>query len=65
VNVEELQTTKQLRSLLTGIIKELDAGTIDLDKAYGIVKLADEINESLLTDVREAKLRFLEARLKL
>lgn len=50
-----IATTGQLRSFLAQTIEDVKSGSIDLDKAARITKLAAQINESFYAEVKIAQ----------
>jgi hypothetical protein len=65
MNVEKIQTTKELRKLLSDVMESVETGELDLGRAYHIANLAASVNESFMVDLHEAKLRLLERRMTL
>lgn len=57
VNTKKIKTTGQLRDFLASMMVEVKTGTLDLDKARNITKLAGQINESMYAEVKVAKVR--------
>lgn len=53
----KIKTTGQLREFLAKMIVDVESGSIDLDKASRITKLAGQINESFYAEVKVAKTR--------
>lgn len=52
-----VQTTGDLRDFLANMMVGVKNGTLDLDKASRITKLAGQINESFYAEVKVAKIR--------
>jgi hypothetical protein len=52
-----VQTTEDLRDFLANMMVGVKNGTLDLDKASRITKLAGQINESFYAEVKVAKIR--------
>lgn len=52
-----VQTTGALRDFLANMMIGVKNGTVDLDKASRITKLAGQINESFYAEVKVAKIR--------
>jgi hypothetical protein len=52
-----IETTGQLREFLATMIVGVKNGTVDVDKASRITKLAAQINESLYAEIKIARVR--------
>lgn len=52
-----VKTTGDLRDFLANMMVGVKNGTLDLDKASRITKLAGQINESFYAEVKVAKIR--------
>lgn len=52
-----LETTGQLRALLAGTIVDVREARIEIGRATAIVKLASEINNSMIAEVAAARIR--------
>jgi len=52
---KQIRTTGDLRKFLAEISQAVRDGTIELNKANTLVKLASQINQSFMTDVQVAK----------
>lgn len=55
--VEEIKTTGELRTVLARSIKWVLNGSMDLDKAMAVHKLAKNISESLYSETKIAMFR--------
>jgi len=52
---DEIKTTGNLRRYLAEIMKKVEAGEIEPDKASRITKLAGQINESFYSEIKVAR----------
>lgn len=53
--MSKITTTSELREFLCGSINSVANGTMDVEKARNITKLAAQVNESLYAEVKVAK----------
>jgi hypothetical protein len=53
----KIQTTGEMRNFLSEMMIGVKNGTLDLDKASRITKLAGQINESFYAEIKVAKIR--------
>ena len=53
----KITTTGELRAFLCDAIAKVTDGTMDLDKARAVVKLAGQVTENLYAECKMAKLK--------
>jgi len=53
----KIKTTGELRDFLAEMMVDVKNGSLDLDKARNITKLAGQINESFYAEIKVAKIR--------
>lgn len=54
-DVAKIKTTGELREFLAGLLPKIEKGTVDLDAARTITKMAGQINESFYAEVKIAR----------
>ena len=54
---ESIKTTGQLRGFLAELMVGLKNGTVELETASGVTKIAGQINESFYAEIKVGKLR--------
>lgn len=52
-----VETTGELRAFLAEVMADVRDGSIDIDKASRITKLAGQVNESMYAEIKVAKIR--------
>jgi len=57
---EKIKTTGELREFLSALLLDVKNGTLELDKASRITKLAGQINENFYAEIKVSKV-LLEA----
>ena len=57
MSVKRILTTGNLRDFLAQTLIDVKEGSLELDKASRITKLAAQINENLYAEVKVAKIR--------
>jgi hypothetical protein len=55
----KMANTGNLRSMLITTLEDVLAGTMEVQQAYAVVKIAAQINASLLAEAQLAKINFM------